>query len=559
MKNKYKFLDYLLIIGIWVLIFGKNMFSHMLFVDYTYSTFFDFWKVLSTTNLHYSYLLDILKLVLAPFNLIYLTFTLSILISMLISYFYIKKMFKDKEMLFVILFSLIFFFNPFVYSRIMIGQLGVLLAYLLLPVYLYYLFNLFENNLERKSIIKVAIAYTIIALFSIHFFLLNFFIFLIASFCYRDKIKPIKYAKIFGIFVLLLILLNSFWLQSLFSNQIFSTINSEHESFFAPKMSVDVSAAAKILGMWGFWREAGYITTFNTMNVLVWYFLLTVLILLLISGYYFSNPDKKSKIFYSLFWVGLILGIGISHPYTGVIFDWLFSHIPFFNGLRDSHKLVSFIALAYAYFIPTTILKIRDRINKKYLKVSLIVFSIGFILIYTYPLIFLSNQIKSAEYPQNYYEINNYLENQEITGNIIYLPWGTYFTYNWTFGTSSDGRIAVPINQIVKNNVIGGPDEFGSADSLTSNIGNCLSNESMLCLEEQGVQYVLKDKCAYYPDSYSFVNSSEVYSSECIDIYRLDNKINAEKNTFPLNFILWYLISFLTIVFLIFYLRKSGK
>lgn len=554
-------LDYLVPIFIWLIIFGKNAFSQLMFVDYVPSTSLDIGKFIPLTDYNYVFsLLDILRIIASPFNLFYLLFTGSILLTMLVSYFYIKRTFKNKPLIFSVLFSLIYFFNPFVYSRIMIGQLGVLLAYLMIPVYLYYLFSFFESNqdsINKKSLIKLAIAFTLCSSFSIHFFALNFIIFLVAGFWFYKK-KTLSKCLISAILVIILIiLLNSFWIQGFFSNSIFSTIDSSHEFFFSPKMSENTPAVAKIIGMYGFWRESAYTVPYKTFPLFITITGLIILVLLMLTGYYLSTSNK-SKFFFTLFWIGLIFGTGISHPYTKPFFDFLFQNLPFFNGFRDSHKFVSLIALSYAYLIPTVIIKLKPKIKPLYLFLltSLLIL---FILVYTYPLIGLNNAVKPLDYPDSYFQTSKYLETQNINANIIYLPFQNYLTYSWSLNSSSDGRIAVPINQIVKQPVIIGADRWGSANEITSKISGCLSEKSISCLEQSNVQYILKDKCAYYPENYNFITSNltPVYQTDCIDVYSVKNNSQIKNSPIPLRFIIGNLISLITLISLIYVLIKK--
>lgn len=558
------FLEYLTIITIWFLIFGKNVFAKsLMFVDYVPSTFFDFWKVLIMSNfIDANYAFGGLKLVFSWINLLPLLFTFSILISMLISYTYIRKLTHNGR-IFNLLFALIFFFNPFVYSRIMIGQIGVLISYLLMPFFLFYLFNFFEKDMKFKELVKLIIAYTITGTFSMQFFVFNFIFFLFGSFWfyfYKNKFDFKKYLKVFALFLLLLILLNMFWIQGVFSNNIFSSINSDHERFFSPKLSENIPAVAKVIGMYGFWRESSYLRIFNLIPVSLWYIMLFILIALIILGYYIDNKNKKSKFFYSLFWIGLIFGVGISHPYTGRLFDFLFNSLPLFNGFRDSHKFVALIAISYAYLIPLSIIKIKEHIKIKKLFYGLIIcLFVIFILIYNFPLIFLNNQIHPISYPQDYSQVNKFLNEQNTNGYIIYLPWQLYLTYSWSLNSSSDGRITVPINNLIQKDVISGTDTYGSSTELMSKINICLINKDVSCLENQGVEYILKDKCALYIDDYSWINSGPVFQTNCVDVYKINNKTNAQTQQIPLRFVCGVIISLTTLITILLLARSSKK
>lgn len=556
--KKYILLEYLGVVALWLIIFGKNAFSNLLFVDYIPVTSGFLKRSLIASNFTSSIgIISLLREVFGMLNLQSIFFSFMILFAMLVSYYYISKLIQGKKRM---LFALIFFFSPFVYTRIMIGQLGIIIAYLLMPMFLFFLFEMFDKELEYKSVLKVVLVMALIGAMTPHFFVLNFIMFLIYSFWFyfykAEKKDLMRYIKILSVFIILLALLNLYWIQGIFAGGMLSEINENHEDFFAPKMSSGVSAIAKVIGMWGFWREGAHDRVYTLMPTGAWYALIALLIILMLVGYYSNPENKKSKFFYTLFWLGLILGVGISLPYTGKIFEVLFKNIPFFNGFRDSHKFVAFIALAYAYFLPNAVGAINGNLiiwkNKlgKFLGIFVVIGLIALIFGLNFTMINLNNQVKNTEYPASYQEVNEFFNNQNITGKIIYLPWQGYLSYNWSQNVSKDGRIGVFANGIIDKGMISGPDEYGGNNGFRLKISDCLNNENKDCLKENGIEYVMHDKCAYYPDNYSWLdNFGKAFSSECADVYYIGGV--GEKEKMPIRFILGLIISILTLIYII--------
>ncbi|MDP2925336.1 MAG: hypothetical protein Q8N99_03115 [Nanoarchaeota archaeon] len=438
-------------------------------------------------------------------------------------------------------------YNPFIYSRIMLGQINVVISYLLMPVVLFYMMDLFKNDLDKKSLIKLIFSMTFSSIFSIHFFFINFLVFFTASYYfyfYKKEYDIKRYLFSVLCLVFILIFLNLYWLQGIINNNIFSSITEDHEDFFSPKPSEDIPAIMKIISMWGNWREAGYLTSYNIYPLLLFYILVIFLLSFILLGYYYSK-DLESRFFYTLFWIGLILATGISHPYTGPFFDFLFKYIPFFNGFRDSHKFVSLIALSYSYFIPKFILSLKSR-NLRYFLIPIILI---FIVFFTLPILLINKQINPVSYPQDYKEINKVLDSAKPKGYIIYLPWQSYITYEWSKDSSSDGRISVPINNIVHYPVIIGPDTYSLENPLSEKISVCIAKKDLVCLKQNSVEYILIDKCAYY-EKQDWINTSKVYSNDCIEIYKIDG-ISSVKYSIPLRFILSFLISLMIFFLLI--------
>ncbi len=534
----------------------------LIFLDYVSPTYFNLSKLIQTLNSGWKNpLFEFLKFLIFKINMGFVWEKLIILVLFLISFYYIKKLTKKRY-----LFALIYFFNPFVYSRIMVGQLSILISYLLIPVYLYYLFNFFNENFNKKDLIKTIFAFTIASSFSPQFFIINIVFFVLLSFFHylsnrTNQTSPKKYIKPILVFLFFVLLLNTYWLHTIISNPIFNKINEKHIDFFAPKLSQNIPAVAKIMGIWGFWRESGYKTTYSIIPIWLWYFILAVFVVLMLLGYFQTNKYPISKFFYSLWWIGVIFAVGASHPYTKPLFNFFFNTIPFFSGFRDSHKFASLIALSYAYLCPIGIEVISKKIRKKFSNTnirSLVHFTIYLsfivlIIFYTFPLINLSGQIKPVIYPLSYEKSNNFLLSENIKGYIIYLPWEGYLTYNWTLNSTPDGRITVPINELIKIEILRSKGAWGTSDFLINNIENCLDNTNETCLENLGIQYILKDKCAEYPLSYTWINETKVFEEGCLEIYKINNKTKISKKiTASLRSIIGFIISFLTGITLLF-------
>lgn len=560
MKSKnYVLFEYLGVIALWLIMFGKNIFSNLLFVDYMPVTSGFLFRNLVVSNYTSSInLLTILRELFSLINLPQLFFTFSILFAMLLSYFYISRLIQDKKRY---LFALIFFFNPFVYTRIIIGQVGILIAYFLTPIFVYYLFKMFESNLELKSILKTALTISIISSMAPHFLVINGIIFLVASFWfyfYKNPNKDLKkYSKTLLIFIALILLLNLYWLQGMFAGGILGEIDQQHENFFAPKMSPGVSAISKVFLMYGFWREVAHKTTYSMIPLWAWYSILILFITLLIYGYQSSSHDKKSKTIYSLFWIGLLLGVGISHPFTKSFVDFLFRTMPFFNGLRDSHKLVLLVAFSYAYFLPIALTNLDKLFKNKSTKIIINTCLVLLIFGLTFPMINMGNQLRHQEYPQEYFQLNDYLNSQQIQGDIIFLPWEGYLTYNWSRNVSSDGRIGAFANAIMDNPVLTGPDTYGGNTGRRLEVSKCLNNESIDCLENLGVEYVIYDNCALYQNKYEWLRQGpKEFQGECTELYNIQGF--KERTKIPFRFIVTFIISLISFVLAI-YLLVNGQ
>src|SRR3989344_8467217 len=112
-KKKYRWLEYLGVIALWLLIFGKNAFSNLLVVDYVPVSAGHLVRTLIISNFTSSIsIISILREIFGILNIERVFFSFTILFAMLMSYYYISKLIEGKKRM---LFAFIFFFNPFVY------------------------------------------------------------------------------------------------------------------------------------------------------------------------------------------------------------------------------------------------------------------------------------------------------------------------------------------------------------------------------------------------------------------------------------------------------------
>lgn len=526
---KKKNYAYLIPLLIYLLIFFNVLFKPLVLLDYSYYTINPVIKNQIYSNFQGSMPYDLLTLLLLPLSSLF--FQISFFLFSLIAFHYLKKLSKKPVLSFII-----FIFNPFLYSRIMVGQLGVILSYLLLPMFFCYLISYLEK--KEKSEYSLALSLSAVCAFSIHFFALCLMAFLIGLITY----KAFNFKKI-ALFLLLVLTINAYLFQGLASRSIFSSIDLTHQSFFSPKPSGVLSTPLKIIGLYGFWREVGYITAYKLLPFLLFALLALTILALAVSSSFISQT-KRTTFLYALMVISLLLAIGASTSLTKPLFDFLFNNIPFFNGLRDSHKFVSLIALSYSLLIPITVAHIERKFNLKHIVLAVILLFI----FYSFPMIGLFNQIKGIEYPNEYLMLKEHTLKNNITGKIIYLPWQTYLTYNWSIGAGSDGRIVNPINKILKQIVYIGPDEWGQTTKTQEEIAKCLGEQSLQCLKDLGINYAIKDRCAFYPEKYDWIDQT-IFDEGCVSLNLIQEKKELSKTTVPKRFILGLTISLVSIVF----------
>ncbi len=354
-------------------------------------------------------------------------------------------------------------FNPYIYSRLITGQW--LLSYVILPLLIKSFIDLLDKKKDKKKneikeMIKF-IFFLTIAGFNIHILIISFVIIAIIFLFWSNRYRKIETLKIILLSLFLFILLNSYWIIPLLNaqNTMVNNIGEKDFKAFAPKGGLfDIAA------MYGFWNE-GYLYTKDFLPG--WQILFLIILFLSITGFIFYYDEEKIRIYLWGFTVigiaGLILASGINGPF-GDIIRWLFDNT-FLKGFRDSHKFVSMIVLAYSVLGGLGLSRIERAYQNKYADdtkslpkfLLLAVIAISLITPFAYSFTFFNGfagQIKPTEYPADWHETNNYLNEDKQDFNILFLPWHLYMDFGWINNTNK--RIVNPARYFFDKNVISG-------------------------------------------------------------------------------------------------------
>ena len=91
----------------------------------------------------------------------------------------------------------------------------------------------------------------------------------------------------------------------------------------------------------------------------------------------------------------------------------------------------------------------------KYILLIIIIISLATPFIYSFTFFNgFAGQIKPTDYPQDWYEVNNFLNEDKQDFKILFFPWHGYMEFKWVNNT--DKRIANPARHFFDKEVIGG-------------------------------------------------------------------------------------------------------
>lgn len=425
--------------------------------------------------------------------------------------------------------------NPFTYIRFITGQWMILAAYAVVPFAIKSFIDLLKEGGIRNTV-KVALLATLTAALSTHILFMLFLAFLIIFLAriVKERHEPVSLIKTVKAVALsggMFLMLNLYWLNLFFTEgrAIVSQLSEIDLYVFAPIATSPLNVAFSVASMHGFWR-GGYI---YTQDILPFWWVIYVLILFLATyGFIVSYSAGRQR------WVtiplavsaivGFILALGMSSGMTRPLFSWLSNNVPFFIAFRDSQIFIALLCLGYAYLGGFSVNELAQKLRKQIRRPIRI--GVGVILIivlltpflYSLPIFGLWGQVRATDYPEEWYEVNNYLNQDETDFNVLFLPWHLYMDYDWL--PNKDIRLGDPAGKFFDKPVIRGDNvEIAGIYSASTNPisryvefllarGEEIDNLGEL-LAPLNVKYVILAQEADY-ESYSFLYQQEDLSVE---------------------------------------------
>ncbi len=338
--------------------------------------------------------------------------------------------------------SFLYLFSPFLYSRIVFGQIWHCLAYALLP-FLFYGLLKFINSLQWKDLIFTLIFWFLISQLSLHLFYISVFtvLILLVGSAFKKKNQPRlkKYLLKSLILILAVVIVNLYWLIPFTfgdseKNQRIQGFDWQHNLAFSTDPG-NTHVLLNALGMHGFWAEkTGFYLPVNEFNPF-WWVIFGLIFLFVVWGVIVGWKNKKHKPssvgFLVIGILALILGVGSAFAPFEALVKLLNKYVPFYQGLREPQKWLAFLAIVYLYFGSIGVKQAENyfkKINKTWLVGLIVVLP----LVYN-PLMFngFRGQLSTANYPAEWYEVKKIIDQDEDDFNVLALPWHGYMSFDF--------------------------------------------------------------------------------------------------------------------------------
>jgi hypothetical protein len=157
--------------------------------------------------------------------------------------------------------------------------------------------------------------------------------------------------------------LNSFWLIPAYlrPTPIEARFDSSFLTIFAPVAGESVDVMRNVAALSGFWAEGtAWRYTYDwPQDTQVFWGATCAILLLIVFGIwkslYETRTFRQSLLLVGIFCVVYVLALGVAYTPFQTLNEWIYLHVPLMNGLRDSHKFASILALIYAYYIGVSI------------------------------------------------------------------------------------------------------------------------------------------------------------------------------------------------------------
>jgi hypothetical protein len=433
--------------------------------------------------------------------------------------------------------------NPFVFNRLFVGHIDLLLGYALLPFAVLSALRL-QGPLWRYAL-RVSLWWAGLTAITPHFSWIYGVVVLVVAIvaaskgALRDSVVRLA-ATVVSFFIMSMYLLLPHFVTNLATQNGPSSL-ALYQTSGDPRFGL----FGNVAGLYGFWR-LGPGPTLPKNLISGWPFLFIAILLIAVTGVWIALRKTKSNeddgkdvdekagrtpmstllqsepprttsedatrafMATSLLLVGVVgyfLALGSQGP-TGPLFRWCYVHVPFFAIMREPQKFLMLLALAYAVFFGWGISQISRLITSaKATRAATAALFLGVALPLGYtPTMFngLSGQIAPSHVPSAYQKANDLMGNG--TGNVLALPWHLYLSYPFT-----NNRVVANLTpSLFSRNVISGDNvEAGGIETQSTSLeskylaelyerGSTLKHFGAL-IAPLGVKYVVLSKTVDWP------------------------------------------------------------
>ncbi len=444
--------------------------------------------------------------------------------------------------------SLLYTANPFVYERLLAGHWAHLCAYALLPLVLHLLFSL-EQEYTRVRAVQLGAVLALVSVFSLHLFVMAV---LMSVLWYAVVISQVVYKKKYnelplklwgaGVAFVTTLVATSYWTWPALmrAHPVEKLFDAAHWQAFAAVPHEHIPTILNLVLMGGYWGEAyPWASYFRWPQENIFFLISSVAVacLSLVGVYTLWKQQKTRAVFVCVVAVlALVFATGVSDtPFAGLNY-FLYAHVPFWSGFRDSQKFIALYALCVSLCAGVgsgVVLEWARRLGSAWRYIVAVVFLVP-LLFGVYVWFGFSSQLPSVWYPQDWFLVRSEIASAP-QDKMLVVPWQGYLSLRFV----QNHLVANPTSQffgpqaVVSQNVrVGGVyDENGTAsyeelDYAVRHQSPADGRTMAEFLRARGIRYVLylQDLRGVDPNTYQFLQSSEftrILSTETLELYTI--------------------------------------
>jgi hypothetical protein len=343
----------------------------------------------------------------------------------------------------------------------------VLLGYGFFPLSVLALERFMETP-SGKRFLTFAFVFALYPLVSLHwaYIAVGFlFLYALVSVAQRQLWKKLvtpdafkKYVILAGIFLFV----NSFWMFGFFeAGETFSRITLEDFKAFATLSDPQWGVWFNVLSLYGIWAQD---FLFPKDLFFGWPLVSAAVLVFFLLGIWRAGREKNALALTVAvgFVPTLFLATGYGSALSRPLIDWLFYHLPFFSGLRDTAKITGLLAISYALLVPVGLSVVMGyffRLARSKNKRSFALASAGGSCLVAFlwaGALFggAHGQLNAYPYPADWYAAEEFLRADPAAGKVLFLPWHAYLKLNF----ADNAMVANPARAFFSSPMISGKD-----------------------------------------------------------------------------------------------------
>ncbi len=334
--------------------------------------------------------------------------------------------------------GLVYAVNPFAYTRLMAGQYLVLLGYALLPWLVQALVGWLEKPDLRRAA-KFGGWLIAIGLISIHALGLAALLILSITLAWgwgRWRKLSRRLVSLAGVAAGWLVV-NAFWLVPVLLGR--SPIARDIATFGHDQFTAYATTAGgagvllNVLALQGFWTDP--LGRYALPSATGWLFWTAFVALMALVGLgIWRAVARRDRLGLGLAAAGLVawvLAMGVAWSPVAGLTHWLAGAVPFYQGYREPHKWAAVLALVYAYMAALGAAWLREQMRgwtRAAVMIAVLLIPLAWVPMLLWGA---AGQLRSAEYPASWHELNQRLNAEPGEFKVLMLPWHQYLTLDF--------------------------------------------------------------------------------------------------------------------------------